>query len=553
MIGNIESIMANALTQPLSSPIHLEKRGGMGRSLYQSRFSLLSAYLSIFLFILLVFEGVNLNAKNSDLRTVHIKLAISFDSTTIETCQVRLLKVMRNCSFIFKKRFGIRLKIKEIEYWKFDRRQEHIEDWLNDLRRKVSPGRCDMVLGVISPRNSRNAPFGIAKYFGGYVLIRYLRSDTAMKALLLHELCHMFGAVDLNEPNSLMDTSNAGMTFDEFTSNIILLNKQRSFLPESFPLSENLIDEAIALYKQRADLYSDKPEVDICLFLSFLYLQKRKYSLATEQCNKVLELNPTAHQIHSYLGKIYLKQGAYDQAIKEYSLRLKFSPNSFQTHFNLALAYAKKGMAEKAEAGYRKAINLNPLCAKAFVYLGHLFYKTGRIEASIDMCQRALEISPSYPEALCISAAAQIRKANAIAEKTADLKENERYGLVLKAIKGCEKALAIKSNMPEAHNIMGIGHALLQKFEGAEKEFLAALELNSCFMPAHYNLGILYYQNHQITNGAFHLKKILELNPDSRVRSKILALIFKSQRGYESSLASPENPQFSTETEQFED
>jgi len=66
----------------------------MGKNLYQSRISVLSAYLSIFLFILLVFEGVNLNAKNSALRTVHIKLAISYDSTTIATCQVTLLKVI---------------------------------------------------------------------------------------------------------------------------------------------------------------------------------------------------------------------------------------------------------------------------------------------------------------------------------------------------------------------------------------------------------------------------------------------------------------------------
>ena len=112
-----------------------------------------------------------------------------------------------------------------------------------------------------------------------------------------------------------MDTSNVGMKFDEFTSNIVLLNKQRSFLPESFPLSENLIDEAIALYKQRADLYSDKPEVDICLFLSFLYLQKRKYSLATGQCKKIRKLNPDSQFRYKIFALIFKSQRGYESSL----------------------------------------------------------------------------------------------------------------------------------------------------------------------------------------------------------------------------------------------
>ena len=50
-----------------------------------------------------------------------------------------------------------------------------------------------------------------------------------------------------------------GRSFDDFTARLILLNKDRNFIPHLFPLEEEKWDEAIRLYKERKEkLYPKK-------------------------------------------------------------------------------------------------------------------------------------------------------------------------------------------------------------------------------------------------------------------------------------------------------
>ncbi|MBN1224801.1 MAG: tetratricopeptide repeat protein [Candidatus Aminicenantes bacterium] len=375
-----------------------------------------------------------------------------------------------------------------------------------------------------------------------------------MKCVLLHELCHMFGAVDLHEPGSIMDIENRGLKFDEFTSKIIALNRQRSFLQDSLPLPDDICEQAIALYEQRANL--DLGETDIDMMLASLYMERGQNSLASAACAKLLERNPDMKEIHNYLGNIYLRQGAFEKAIAEYNELIRFYPDSPDVHFNLGLAYSKAGMPDNAEAEYQKAIALNPRYAKAFVYLGHLFLKERRIEQAISMCQAALRLTPDYAEALCVSAAALIHKAN-FEQYEAGLRKKEKgktgenvengseetaADLFVKAIDKCKRALEIKPGMPEAHNIMGIGYACRGNPKEAEQEFLCALDSDPSFVYAHFNLGILYYSSRQMSKAAYRVTRIMEVNPDSGLVFKILDLIFKRGNAYSIGLDGSDYP-----------
>ncbi len=479
-------------------------------------------------------------SENMPLRSVSVKIAV--DHRLIKTSgkwKIDSRRSLKAVSDIFTKEFGIEFLIDDYEYWQPDIKQKNRRARLNDLQSQVIPGECDIVLGLISKDIENVIPEGIASYIHGYILLDYSESQVETDKVLLHEMCHIFGACDLKEKVSIMDCSQNGTKFDDFTRKIIRLNRSRSFHRNEFPLTANLLQDAIDIYSRRYDLERDEP--GIALSLIFLYLEKQAPQAAMKICRKFLDDNPHLHEIHTVLGNIYNKIGDADAALTEYKSALEFNPEVPETHFNLGLVCSQKGDLEQAISEYETAIRLNPPYVKAHSNLGNLYLAKGELDRAIEECGIALQLCHDLPEALCTMAAAFIQKRN-ILEKKLNFEsygENDKLAmkkegkdLVNQAIALCQKALSVKSDLPEAHNILGMAYVYQYRNLEAEKAFLKAIEYAPNFIEAHMNLATMCFHARSLEKAALHVKRILEIDPSSGLASQILIKIFEGQDSF---------------------
>lgn len=472
---------------------------------------------------------------------------MSSELSAMDGIEQEVVRLAGECGRTFKSWFGIRLDIEEIERWREKDGPKTLKESLDRMRAEISPGGCDIVLGVAFPNPARHKACGITDYFHGYILLRYLNSPQAMKRVLLHELCHIFGAVDIDEPGSIMDKTKPGLQIDEFTSRVVNSNRLRSFRGEGFPLTRDRTEEVFSAFKRRAQLGRREPIVNLTLAL--LHLEQEDFTPALEQCARILEEFPEIKEIYNVIGNVYFRQGHFDEAISGYRNALQFSPDSPELHFNLALACSKKGAIVEAESEYRKAIELNPNYPKAYAYLAHLYLRQRMVDKAIQECHKALSLRPEYSEALYLNAAALIQKGDLskkvgvgpekpageevvvyAAEENVGRFDEDRWLEEAKVL--CEKAISIEPRRAEPHNILGICFVYQGQFREGEEEFLTALKLRPAFIHAHYNLGLLYLKNNLPGKAAFHLKKIIEMAPLSDLGVRILAKVFGDQSPY---------------------
>ncbi len=394
----------------------------------------------------------------------------------------------------FREKFRISFKVMEYGTWRSDNSRHFLFDMLDDLRRKTGKAGCDIVLGVCGQSLKEGQYAGMASYMTGYVLLREppflaLRSD-----VLEHELAHLFGAVDLREPGSIMDMARIGNDYNEFLTHIISLNRERSFEPYVFPLSQSRCNRAIELYRGRKNLWGDEP--DVLVMLALLYLEDKQYPAVEKECREILGIRPDIPEVHSLLGIALRRQGRLDEAIAEYHAALHYHAHNPEVYYNLGIALMKKGFREEAIANYLKALELLPGHALAYGNLGYIYLHNDQVDKAVLACRRALDIYPKLPEVLSTLGAALIR--------TNQFGEAEQVS---------RQALSL--NQALAGPYVNLGSVLLHRgrSEEAIDLFKKARARDPGASEVHYNLGRAYLQKGDLPSAQLFFQKALELNP----------------------------------------
>jgi len=73
-------------------------------------------------------------------------------------------------------------------------------------------------------------------------------------------------------------------------------------------------------------------------------------------------------------------------------------------------------------------------------------------------------------------------------------------------------------------------YVLQKNYQDAEEEFLKSIEISSDCLLAHFNLGLLYFSSGRTEKAAYHLKKIIDIDPSSDLGQWILAQVFQGQK-----------------------
>lgn len=494
----------------------------------------------IFIFILINLSV--LYAGDDRVRVVEVKVVADQGYQLQPKWQLRAKKNILSAQRIFRKNFGIRIHIQKFGYWCSNPSLRTMEDLLKDLMAKVPREECDIVLGLV-PSGRHNCPsYGISSYPHGYMLIQDIKSNADMKLVLKHELCHLFGAIDLKQKGSIMNVQDLGLEFDEFTRSLITLNRNRSFDDNDFPLNESQVNHAISLLKERVSLGQGEAEVQ--LILAFLLLEKGEYESALIESRQATCLNPALDGIHHSLGISYQGKGETDRAVEEYRKALRLQPDQPNIYFNLGLVYSTKGQDTEALHAYKKALEYDPDYPQAHANLGCIYLKRGEIDQAIKCCRKAVEENPKQTEALCTLAAALIMKneqtassitdSDAFGENGQDFPdkqygsfENKNKSVCLdEIIEICERAVALEPELPESHNVLGAALAYSGDKKNAEAEFLTAIDLRPEYLVAHFNLGLLYQKAEGFEKSATHFSKTVEIASDFALGYQKLAEVF---------------------------
>lgn len=335
----------------------MRRRGGPSGTAVRPRFLLaLTAGL-------ILLAATSLWPAEPEARTIRVKLAADRDIENMREWRIAAVRLFDGCFRSFAGKLGIRLAIEEIVTWKPEPGRRRLVDLLSELRREIRPGKCDIILGVISPERADDAPLGIASYPHACVLVKNLPSREAMVYAVLHELCHVFGAVDIREKDSVMGIEAPGFAIDGFTAAAVLLNKDRSFDREGFPLGPIAIGGALSLFDRRAQEGRREPQV--ALMLTLLYLEKDDLAAAARACAAAAAADPTLPGLHNLMGNICLFRGDYDLAIVEYRRAAESQPREPGIRFNLGLAYVQLGQLDEATAAFREALREDPAYEEA--------------------------------------------------------------------------------------------------------------------------------------------------------------------------------------------
>lgn len=168
------------------------------------------------------------------------------------------------------------------------------------------------------------------------------------------------------------------------------------------------------------------------------------------------------------------------EKIAAYSMAVKLLPGFYEAWFNLAVAYTAAGDLPGALNAYERAAQLKPDAVEVQRNMGRVLLRQQRVEAA----------------AACF-----------------------------------ERALRVKPDDPSAHNDVGEAYREAQQFDRAEQEFLAALQRDSRYAPARFNLGLTYAAGGRASEAVASFQEYLRLRPDGPDVSLVKEWITKLETG----------------------
>lgn len=118
------------------------------------------------------------------------------------------------------------------------------------------------------------------------------------------------------------------------------------------------------------------------------------WSGATEQFQKVLNLDARYAPAHVQIGWAYAEQGQWELAKQHLESAVALSPENGSAHANLAWVYAEKQHWNEAQDEAKKAIDIDPKNAYAHATLAWAYQSTGQDALAISEYEKSLELNP---------------------------------------------------------------------------------------------------------------------------------------------------------------
>jgi DNA-binding winged helix-turn-helix (wHTH) protein/tetratricopeptide (TPR) repeat protein len=141
------------------------------------------------------------------------------------------------------------------------------------------------------------------------------------------------------------------------------------------------------------------------------------------------------------------------------------------------------------------------------------------LQSSIVHFQQAVSLDPGYAAAYAGMAECYVQLASRY-----DTTQEQRVGSVPRAREAAAQALQLNDQLPEAHGALGTVSLYLDSdFDGAEREYKRAIELNPGYAHGHHAYAILLFSAGRLEQAEGEIMRAAELDPLSVSIAKNLA------------------------------
>jgi hypothetical protein len=230
--------------------------------------------------LLLVASALRAYPASRSIRAVPVAFVAAPCLRTNEAWKVEFTRIVMEVNHYLREAMGVRLRVVDYEYLKpapgptagapdaAGPLRRSPSDWLPLFAACPPPRAGDeygILIGLIPEDPEGPACPGVADYPNAVIVLQYLEAKDGMMFVLLHEVCHIFGAIDLMEAGSVMSQRCPSFRLDAFTKRIMRVNRERSFRRGDGPLPEEKVREAISAYLERESLGLGERQISICL------------------------------------------------------------------------------------------------------------------------------------------------------------------------------------------------------------------------------------------------------------------------------------------------
>ena len=243
----------------------------------------------------------------------------------------------------------------------------------------------------------------------------------------------------------------------------------------------------------------------ICLYcLGFLVIILL-FSTCSGKKDSYIE-NAAKNPENSYqIGAIYLSDGNYLQAEIEFKRAISLDPNNPKYHNALGLAYLFSNRLYHATEAFKRALSFAPNEPDYHNNLGTAYMEMGEHDLAKDEYMQVAQVT-SYP--------ALFKTYFNIGQIYAEEKNFPE------AINYFQKSLQLNPNSPYTHTQLGLVYEQANKPGNAAKQYKEALRLDSDFIPANYNLGILMFKKGMRVEAKQYFQKVIQKRPNSEMGEK---------------------------------
>ena len=293
-----------------------------------------------------------------------------------------------------------------------------------------------------------------------------------------------------------------------------------------------LSGEREALRKEYRDWMEREPENRAVRLVQMVLLNQSVVKF--RMMENFLEKNPDYARGWEELGKVYLDATRISSAVGALEKAVLLDPDRGIVRYHLGLAYRADGDREKEERELQRAMELSPEIAQVAMALGETLFYRGSVEeaaAILEPLEPKMKGDRDYHALLSRVRSAQGRTAEAEEAKRAALageKGGKDYlgdlvfsGLRLRngwrldeAERKLTTAIYLDSTFLEAYMQLGILYRMQEDADKAIETYTLATRFGSLNQLAWRNLGISHLDRGDLEEAEKYIRKSLEVDPD---------------------------------------
>ena len=259
------------------------------------------------------------------------------------------------------------------------------------------------------------------------------------------------------------------------------------------------------------------------ILLAGMLLKQRRFSDAIEACTRVLSHFPGNVDALKMLGEIYVASRNYKSAAARFREITRINPKNPEGYYLLGIADELSGKVKLAEKHFKKALDLKPSYMDALARLVSLLARNGNIDAAKKLCDR--QIQAGKKDSSMLAVVYQLKGRLLASEK--EFSEAERL---------FKKAIILNPDYLPAYYSLASLYTSEKKTQSAIDHFLVAIDRDAHQEIPHMMLGILYANENRYADAIYHYQKALEIKPDFIPAANDLAYLL-AEKGEKLSLA----------------